>query len=244
MNELELLNTILNIPNKERKFSLEKIPISEQFKDKDGYYKRKLLDGTLAVQNVDENGNPIKYNYIGGTTEETRNKFWKQSPIIRHAVDSIANEYNIKPATLRKRLDEEGFVDALIKDNNYYIQNKEEIPLETRRDYSTLNGFGYGNGFQSFGLDNTADYILEGKVKPINEEWYSEYNENEKGKIVHSANGKDTKSTIGLTAAQLKYFQDVAKKDFPNANRKFLEEATHEYYKRGEVNGKNYMKNR
>lgn len=213
-------------------------------KDSDGYYKRAMPDGTLAVQDVDSNGNPIKHGYIGGTREETQKKYWEQAPIIRHAVDSIAGEYGINPTILRDRLNAEGFTDAVIKDSNFYILDKKEIPEGVRSDYSLLNGDGYNNGFLKFGLDDTADYLFEGKVSPINERWEDEYNENEHGREVHSANGMIVKESMGLSAMMLKYMRDKAAEDYPGASGRFLDKAAGEYYNRGETGGRKYMKNK
>ena len=46
-----------------------KARIGKMFKDSDGYYKVKLSNGTLAVQDVDDNGKPINHTYIGSNTK-------------------------------------------------------------------------------------------------------------------------------------------------------------------------------
>lgn len=211
------------------------------FKDKDGYTKKiipnlLLTDYGIAVQDVDKNGNPIKHKYIGGTKEESRKTYWEQSPIVSHAVDSIANEYGINPNILKERLSLEGFVDKNIRKNNIGINssNYESLHRPTTP----------GEAFKSFGLDDAATMIDKGKVKLINETFYTTDNINEKGRVVHTANGHTPLENIGIMAATLKYFRDEAKKDFPNASNKYLDKAASIYYNRGAAGGYKYLKNK
>lgn len=193
-----------------------------------------------VVQDVDKTGKPNKHGYIGGTTEEARKKYWEQNPIIRHATDSIANAYNISPELLRHRLDVEGFTDESIRTNN---RGKKENYWSNANNYAYLNDEGYnGIGFDMFGLDDGATYITEGKVNPINETWSESRNDNEKGRVVRTSDGKTIKDNIGLTAAHLKYFRDKAAKDFPGLGRILLDEAANMYYQYGPNGGKKIMK--
>lgn len=220
--------------------------------DTDGYYKQVMPDGTLAVKDYDENGKPNKITYIGGTTKESRDKYWQQAPIARHAVDSIANSYGINPGILRTRLDVEGYTDRAIKFNNNYAlsYNKDKhiaddgLNLRKSSNYEGLLTADYNDGFNYFGLDDIASLIDEGKVQPINEEWYPIENENEKGRIILSTNGYSNLDNIGLTAATLKYLRNEVAKDFPKANRTFLDEAAGIYYNRGVAGGRSYLKSR
>lgn len=211
------------------------------FKDKDGYTKKiipnlLLTDYNIAVQDVDKNGNPIKHKYIGGTKEESRKAYWEQSPIVSHAVDSIANEYGINPNILKERLSLEGFVDKNIRRNNIGVNSSDyeslHRPTTTREAYT------------SFGLDDVGTMIDKGKVKLINETFYTTDNVNEKGRVVHTANGRTPLENIGIMAATLKYFRDEAKKDFPNASNKYLDKAASIYYNRGAAGGYKYLKNK
>ena len=211
------------------------------FKDKDGYIKKiipniSFTNYDVAVQDVDKNGNPIKHDYIGGTTKESREKYWKQSPIVRHAVDSIANEYGINPNILKERLSLEGFVDDNIRNNN------NDIDAFTYRALHRPTTA--AEAFTLFGLDDVATMIDEGKVKLINEKFYTTNNINEKGRLVHTANGHTPLENMGIMAATLKYFRDKAKKDFPNASSKYLDKAASIYYNRGAAGGYKYLKNK
>lgn len=175
--------------------------------------------------------------------DSTRKYKLKSAPIIRHAVDSIASRYGINNRTLRNRLNAEGFTDYQIQQNN----RQYESPNRSRNssNYYSLNKKAYPNdGFGLFGLDDVGDFIMEGKVKPINERWWSSQNDNEKGRKVNTATGVTPVESIGLTAATLKYFRDKAIKDFPNQSQSFYDKAAEVYYNRGASGGKNYMKNK
>lgn len=223
-------------------------PLYAIVKDKDGYWKqRNPITGKLgAVQDLDENGKPIKHKYIGGKDKyDTRSNYWKQAPIVAHAVDSIANAYGINPQILRHRLDEEGFTDASININNDRrspIDSHSYNALRHNYDWVDKHGEPTSPGFTGFGLDDVADFINQGKVKLINEKWYDSYNENEHKRIVHTADGINNLANIGITAATLKYMRDKAKKDYPNASRQFLDEAAGIYYNVGEYGGRRIMK--
>ena len=221
-------------------------------KDSDGYYKKLTPQGGIAIQDVDNNGKPIKHKYIGSNTKipkkgtpgrqsivnkvnaETAAMFWENNPIIRHATDSIANRYGIAPQLLRNRLNSEGFTQTSIKRNN----KGKDVHYNWRYN----DGTPASPGFMGFGLDDVATMIMNGQVKPINEVWTDSWNENEHKRLVNTADGASNKDNIGLTAATLKYFQDQAKKDFPNANRRYLDEITGMYYNMGRAGAKKVLK--
>lgn len=212
--------------------------------DTDGYRKSLVADGSLAVQDVDKNGKPIKSTYIGGTTQKAREKYWEQAPIMRHAVDSIANVYGISPKVLRDRLDKEGYTDEQIRHNNNTLGN-----TETNRRYSNYSKLhergGLYEGTNRYGLDDVFTYIEQGDVVPTSDTNYFDYYfTNEHGRKTHAVSGETTKDNIDLTAATLKFMRDKASKDFPNASRIFLDEAAGVYYNRGAIGGKKYMKSK
>ena len=212
-------------------------------KFQDGGYKTKRLpDNSYAVQDVNKQGNPIQSKYIGGTTQQARDKYWEQAPIVRHAVDSIAGAYQINPKLLRDRLNHEGFVDEAINTHNTLLKNKQRS--RSSSNYMILNTGDYGDAFGYFGLDDVGTFIEEGKVHPINESYTTGTYVNEHGREVNTAIGNTTKDNIGLMAATLKYLRSQAAKDFPNQSNKFLDDAASAYYNRGLTGGKNYMKKR
>lgn len=226
---------------------------NNSFKDNRGYTKKLVWSGipyrsdyySPAVQDVDKNGKPNKHGYIGGTQQEVRDKYWEQNPIIKHATDSIADAYGISGELLRHRLDQEGFTDASIHRNNGTspdIWDYKGEP-EDAHSYDYLSTAGYdGVGFAEFGLDDGADYIKSGFVKPIRERWLQSVNMNEQDRPVNTSDGETMVDNIGLTAAHLKAFRDKAAKDFPGTSRIFLDEAVDTYYKYGPYGGKNIMK--
>lgn len=211
--------------------------------DADGYSKALMPDGTLAVQDVDSKGNPIKPTYIGGKPSEARSKYWEQAPIMRHATDSIAKIYGINPSILRSRLDREGYTDNAIRTHNWELKYGKEY--RTYSNYSQLNALSNADdGTSKYGLDDVFTYIKQGDVTPINTN-YHDYNfTNEKGRTTNAVTGERTKDNISLMAATLKYFRDKAAQDFPGANRMFLDEAAGIYFNRGAAGGKKYLKSK
>lgn len=209
--------------------------------DTDGYRKSLVADGSLAVQDVDKNGKPIKSTYIGGTTQKARDKYWEQAPVMRHAVDSIAREYGLNPMVLRNRLNHEGFVDNAIRSHNEAL--KTQIDKREQSNYSKLNkNSGLHAGTNEFGLDDVMTYIKEGNVIPTNKTTYSDhYFKNEHGRTTHAVTGATNADNISLMGATLKYMRDKANKDFPNSSRIFLDEAAGIYFNRGTTGGKKYM---
>lgn len=187
----------------------------------------------LIAQKLTEQTKRIPATYIGGDANKARATFWKQEPVMQHAVDSIANRYGVDTNALKYRLDKEGFVDNQIK-----VRNNPDF--ESYRGYDLLHTMNTISGVEHFGLDDVATLIEQGKVKPINEEWWDVDFTNEKGRQTHGAHGKTVADNIGLMAATLKYFKDEARKDNPNlsdydANRYGLA-----YYNRGVSGGREW----
>lgn len=182
---------------------------------------------------------PLTYN--GGTTDETRRRFWSEEPIMRQAVSSIAGRYGINPYVLLNRLDEEGFTDHQIKDRNALVRKGQ--PQGIARGYDILyDAQGRGTAFKSFGLDDSATYIDNGQVKLIDEKWSAEDNTNEKGRKVRTANGETIADNIGIVAAMLSSFRNQAKEDFPNASDADLDRLAVMYYNRGRGGGRSYYR--
>lgn len=188
----------------------------------------------LTAQQLAEQTRRIPATYIGGNTNKARATFWKQEPVIQHAVDSIANRYGIDSSALKYRLDKEGFVDGQIK-----VRNNPNF--ESYRGYDLLHTMNTISGVEHFGLDDVATLIEQGKVKPINEEWWDVDFTNEKGRQTHGAHGKTVADNIGLMAATLKYFTDEAKKDNPNLSNYDANRYGLAYYNRGVSGGRNWV---
>ena len=203
-----------------------------------------VLAGARPLSELREIIENIKYNkkhnirYIGGTRQETWNKLWNKRRRLSNAVDSIAGRYGIDSDVLKYRLNHEGFTDNLIQDNNDVYRAPYIYRYTSDEDLLNEDAL---SGFNSFGLDDAADYIDSGKVKLINEQWNSGTGHNEKGRKTNSAEGLTTRDNIGIVAAHLKYFKDLAKTKHPNYSSDELNRASLIYYNRGETGGEKYI---
>lgn len=208
------------------------------------------------AKRLKEQTDAIKPTYIGGSPIQSRAKFWAQEPIVAHAVDSVANLYGINPVLLKARLDHEGFTDAAIQKQNSYITSGKVSSIP--RGYDLLSSTRF-NGANDFGTDDIATYIENGSIKLNNKKrWYntgireiyekpenmysSRWSQNEHQRDINYAQGWDVADNMGLTAAGLKMFRDIAAKDFPNASNSELDRYAAAYYNRGVVGGKQWVK--
>ena len=177
---------------------------------------------------------------VYGSNEATRARVKEKYPVINQVVDSVAKAYDLNPSVLNNRVDTEGIIDRIAQLNDEAVEGARDF----RHNWQTNNPRGYGfptNGFRWYGLDDVATLIEQGKVQPINEVWEDEWNENEKGRMVHSASGKTWVDNIGLMGATLKYFRSLVEKDFPGKDDKFYDEGALAYWNRGRTGGKKYM---
>lgn len=203
---------------------------------------KKILNSKLGIgmkSNALSNATrKIPAKYIGGTPEQARTEFWRQEPVMQHAVDSIANSYGISPEVLRYRIDKEGYVDEEVKRrNNAILKGNKSF----HRGYDLLHDRASG---MSFGLDDAATNIKQGRVKLINEGWYElDPFINEKGRKTYPAEGEDNAGNIGIMAAHLKYHTDKAREDFPNASDYDINRYGLAYYNRGNAGGKKWVNN-
>ena len=215
----------------------------------------------LKAKRLAEQTNKIPLSYIGGTPNQARAKFWRQEPVLQHAVDSVAKRYGVDPEVVKYRLNHEGFVDHNIQNRNKAIKsdNQNSIP----RGYRILNDFvPNGAGVSEFGLDDYGTYLEEGKIQLTGKQLYERPNgfeymtpqyyvgfsrdgqayTNEKGRQTNPATGWDNATNFGMVAAGLKYFKDRAKEDFPNASNEDLNRYALAYFNRGETGGRKWVK--
>lgn len=226
------------VKNKNRTTSVKFGPILNFIS---GLGLNKNLMARIKAQSLAERTRAIKPTYIGGETNDARAEFWRQEPVMQHAVDSIAGEYNINSDALKYRLDREGFTDNAIKMRNYAIQNPKWADIDEYRGYGLLNGDKLASGISLFGLDDVATLIEDGKVRPINETWRDGTAINEKGRETHYATSDNVKGNIGLVAATLKYFTDEARKDNPKASQNDVNRYGLAYYNRGVKGGRKWV---
>ena len=201
----------------------------------------KQSNSVQTARNLVNKTKAIKVGYNGGTTEQTRNRYWQEEPVMQHAVDSVARAYNINPDLLKNRMNHEGFVDAQIKDRNSLVKKKQ--PQGISRGYEILHEPSErGAGLTQFGTDDGATYINTGQARLINERWTDENNTNEKGRSIHSSNGLTVVDNMGIQASLLKMYRDQAMKDFPGRTAAEYDEMAAAYYNRGRGGGRKYVK--
>lgn len=137
-----------------------------------------------------------------------REQFWAQYPDIAQGVDSVATVYGVNPGVLRERLNREGPVDDEIRLHNMHWTGNHYI----RDGYGIMHANVPNDyGFKRFGLDDVGTMIAEGKVKPKGETYSTGDAVNEHGRKVLAASGKTWLDNVGLTAATLRYFTDLAR---------------------------------
>ena len=181
-------------------------------------------------------------SYIGGTSEEARQAYWRQYPRMTSVTDSIAGIYGIDPTLLRNNLDREGFTDARIRENNRL--NKEGKSVG--KDYSDdiLKRETYSEAMDEYGLDNVGYMIKEGKVVPVGNPSYDlQGNTNEKGQQVYTSEGYTHMDNINLSAAALKYLGTVVDNDYPTLSPQDRNRYIRAYYNRGIEGGRRWAKN-
>lgn len=187
-------------------------------------------------------------DYIGGTRQQARDKYWQTDNEMYILTDSVARRYGINPELLRGRMDAEGYTDQAIKDINAEYEDRVHperynrnfiAPLGEQKFNSPATPYVAG---EEFGLDDVATYINDGRVKLINENWGDGQFRNEKGRWTNMAMGHNYSDNIGIMAATLKAMRDQAKKDFPNASEADLDRYAGAYYNRGFTGGKKYAK--
>lgn len=214
-------------------------------------------DGQRVALDLDREGNPIQTSYIGGTTNEARQKYWEQAPIMRHAVDSIGQVYGVPSDLIINRLNAEGFTDRAIRVNNAATQAKY-TNFRYHSNYDMLNdgegdprddpeGYDYfagpRSGYRSYGLDSVGNLIQEGKVYPKQTNYTISSNMNESGMILDAAGGDTAKDNISLMAATLGYFRDLSAYRHPNNTEHQNNVNANMYYHRGQYTNYNNPQN-
>lgn len=190
----------------------------EEFKDRNNYND----DGSKKYQNGG------KRRYIGGNTNEARQKYFDTDKEFTDSVKVIAKRYNINPNLLASRMAKEGPIDKAI---NYYNNTNGEF------DRREVNG-------RDWGLDDTGNNLNEGIIT-LKEPYLNYYDEeffNEKDRKVNSVYSPDWNFGISATAAELKYRRDEMKKRFPNLSDEQLDAAASAAFNRGIYGASKYIK--
>lgn len=190
----------------------------EEFKDRNNYND----DGSKKYQ---AGG---KRRYIGGNTNEARQKYFDTDKEFTDSIKVIAKRYNINPNLLASRMAKEGPIDKAI---NYYNNTNGEF------DRREVHG-------RDWGLDDTGNNLNEGIIT-LKEPYLNYYDEeffNEKDRKVNSVYSPDWNFGISATAAELKYRRDEMKKRFPNLSDEQLDAAASAAFNRGIYGASKYIK--
>lgn len=190
----------------------------EEFKDRNNYND----DGSKKYQ---AGG---KRRYIGGNTNEARQKYFDTDKEFTDSVKVIAKRYNINPNLLASRMAKEGPIDKAI---NYYNNTNGEF------DRREVHGIDWG-------LDDTGYNLNEGIIT-LKEPYLNYYDEeffNEKDRKVNSVYSPNWNFGISATAAELEYRRNEMKKRFPNLSDEQLDAATSAAFNRGIYGATKYIK--
>lgn len=190
----------------------------EEFKDRNNFND----DGSKKYQNGG------KRRYIGGSTNEARQKYFDTDKEFTDSVKVIAKRYNINPNLLASRMAKEGPIDKAI---NYYNDTNGKF------DRREVHG-------SDWGLDDTGNNLNEGIIT-LKEPYLSYYDEeffNEKGREVNSVYSPNWNFGISATAAELEYRRNEMKKRFPNLSDEQLDAAASAAFNRGIYGATKYIK--
>lgn len=190
----------------------------EEFKDRNNFND----DGSKKYQ---AGG---KRRYIGGNTNEARQKYFDTDKEFTDSVKVIAKRYNINPNLLASRMAKEGPIDKAI---NYYNNTNGEF------DRREVHGIDWG-------LDDTGNNLNEGIIT-LKEPYLNYYDEeffNEKDRKVNSVYSPNWNFGISATAAELEYRRNEMKKRFPNLSDEQLDAAASAAFNRGIYGATKYIK--
>ena len=190
----------------------------EEFKDRNNFND----DGSKKYQNGG------KRRYIGGSTNEARQKYFDTDKELTDSVKVIAKRYNINPNLLASRMAKEGPIDKAI---NYYNDTNGKF------DRREVHGIDWG-------LDDTGNKLNEGIIT-LKEPYLNYYDEeffNEKDRKVNSVYSPNWNFGISATAAELEYRRNEMKKRFPNLSDEQLDAAASAAFNRGIYGATKYIK--
>lgn len=190
----------------------------EEFKDRNNFND----DGSKKYQNGG------KRRYIGGSTNEARQKYFDTDKELTDSVKVIAKRYNINPNLLASRMAKEGPIDKAI---NYYNDTNGKF------DRREVHG-------SDWGLDDTGNNLNEGIIT-LKEPYLNYYDEeffNEKDRKVNSVHSPNWNFGISATAAELEYRRNEMKKRFPNLSDEQLDAAASAAFNRGIYGATKYIK--
>lgn len=144
-----------------------------------------------------------KLDYIGGTSEEVREKVARRIPGFLSKISNLSEKYGIDRNLLLHRIKKEGFFDELAKQ-----YNRDTHAANQKSFWESIPNMEI-NGFYSLGLDDAATELSSGAVKPLRDVSYEvTTHSNEKGRTVQSIIAPYD-DALEIKAASLKHRQDV-----------------------------------
>ena len=184
-------------------YNTKRLSVNDRFKEAFKYAK--------------ENANIRSHGPIGGSTIETRKKFWESDKDIRQFTDSVAKSHKLDPHVLRNSLSNEGVVDENIKERNRAykdIINKDKnyILGITGKDF--LNGKRLSDAYGLYGVDDSKTYYNDNEsmrnlIDNSGIKAKIDVNKNEKHRTVYTLQGKNNAENIIIHSATLKTIQDI-----------------------------------
>ena len=148
--------------------------------------------------------------YIGGSTNEARQKYFDLDTELTNTVKAMAKQYGISPNVLASRIAREGPIDEAIRNynnTNGYFQRGDMIgPIWGLDDMGTL-------------IDNGTVKLRNGFMVDTDYEMV-----NEKGRTTYSVGSDNYMDGVELTAIALKYFKNEMRKKYPKASEALLEQ--------------------
>ena len=150
--------------------------------------------------------------YIGGTTNEARQKYYEKDIELTNTIKQMAKQYGISPEILASRIADEGPIDDNIRhynNSNGYIRRGDMVG-------------------PAWGLDDLGTMIYEGAIE-LRPELRKQINidhefENEHGRTTYSVDSKNFLDGVEITAAALQYFKNEMRKRYPKATEEQLEQ--------------------
>lgn len=167
--------------------------------------------------------------YIGGNTNEVRQKYFNTDTELSTAVKNMAKKYGISANVLASRMAKEGPIDEAVK------------------HYNNTNGY-KKRGFMSgpiWGLDDMGTWINEGIIKqPSNiKDLDTDYEmENEHGRTTWSVASNNYFDGVELTALALRHFKDKMRSAYPKASEDLLEQYATAAFNLGFAGANNLIK--
>lgn len=142
--------------------------------------------------------------YIGGTPTEARLKALDKMPKVKQRIEELSKSYGIDKNLLTHRFLREGWVDA-----NIDVYNNTDKELQ--KDYWELVANQEVSGFSGLGLDDAGSLMPKYNLRRDIGYW-TEDNENEKGRAVTSAYFDNIYDALEVKAADMEYRQNELRK--------------------------------